>query len=377
MSIARIGRTRLAHPTDLSTPLELIPDAHHQMVSECLFLPYYQSVLSDPNHPMYFKEDQTAEYLQDMISHGEGVDLETKNEVIQIGTVAFKDFDTTVNGWLIKEHLKSLKKYFKVKTVKEKERLSTFIDNLANMHVNCTIVMPDGRKFRKSRGLINGAKEYKYLQYRLTYFYIQFGLAMQHLNTPAVQRPPLLHALIVKGNEAMFLGVNMELNKHILPTLEKTFHLNVDRTEYPRGQKTALFENYNETMEHLNFVGYQCFGGTFEKDIAIEIKRLMFPTDVNPKQFEITTGSKLQEQPGHIGTDKFSYSTIKQCHEGWRATHTVENQVTIEVKEKYDMYDLCEIKFTEKRLQEAIKQIEKQRIRTQKKFGEENVYRKG
>ena len=150
------------------------------MVSECLFRPYYDAVLSDPNHPMYFNEEGTAEFLQELISHGEGVDLDHgKNETIQVATVAFKEFDTTVNGWLVKEQFRALKKYFKVESVEEKKALDNFVENLANMHVNCTIIMPDGRKFRKSRGLINGSKEYKYLQYRLTYFYIQFGIAMR------------------------------------------------------------------------------------------------------------------------------------------------------------------------------------------------------
>jgi len=366
--IARIGRARLAHPTDLSTPLELIPDAHHQMVSECLFRPYYDAVLNDPNHPMYFNEDGTAEFLQELISHGEGVDLDGgKNETIQVATVAFKEFDTTVNGWLVKEQFKSLKNYFRVNTIEEQKTLDNFVDNLANMHVNCTVVMPDGRKFRKSRGLINGAKEYKYLQYRLTYFYIQFGLAMQHLMTPAVQRPPLLHAMIVKGNESMFLGVNIDFSK-ILPILERTFHLHIDRSEYPRGQKTALFENYHENMEHLNFVGYQCFGGTFERDITIDIKRLMFPVDT------YGTFEDGKPEPVLSATDKFKYSQIKQCHDNWRPTHTVRNDKVIELKEKYDMYDLYDVKYTKNKLLETIKQIEQQRIRTKKLFGGENCY---
>lgn len=64
---------------------------------------------------MYFNEDGTAEFLQELISHGEGVDLDGgKNETIQVATVAFKEFDTTVNGWLVKEQFKSLKNYVKL-----------------------------------------------------------------------------------------------------------------------------------------------------------------------------------------------------------------------------------------------------------------------
>ena len=173
--------------------------------------------------------------------------------------------------------------------------------------------------------------------------------------------------MIVKGNEAMFLGVNIDFSK-ILPILERSFHLHIDRSEYPRGQKTALFENYHENMEHLNFVGYQCFGGTFERDIAIDIKRLMFPVEMF---------GKFEEKPEPVVKDseKFNYTQIKQCHDNWRPTHVVQDDKVIDVKEKYDKFCLYDVKYTQTKLQETMKLIDQQRIRTKRRHGAQNCYR--
>jgi chemotaxis receptor (MCP) glutamine deamidase CheD len=46
----------------------------------------------------------------------------------------------------------------------------------------------------------------------------------------------------------------------------------------------------------------------------------------------------------------------------------------VEVKEKYDLYDLYDVKYTKSKLQETMKQIDAQRIRTKKLFGGANCY---
>ena len=122
-----------------------------------------------PSSLMYTDHTKTTKFFNELLSVDDILNTPKKTE-IQISTIKLQDFDPEIQSWVIEKQLEPLIKYFSFPP-SEINAWKNYIKKLAICHNNAKIVMPDGRIFKRTQGLISGAKEYKYFFfYCRTYF---------------------------------------------------------------------------------------------------------------------------------------------------------------------------------------------------------------
>lgn len=366
--MVKVGRTGLSYPTDIHTSFELVPDAHYTAVSECIFRPYYESVSSDPTHPMYSDPNNVTTFFNDLLRCDEIIKPHKKQE-LQIASIKLNDFDLEVPSWLIRKQITSMYKYFNFGSPNEQAKWKNFIENIATCHIHPKLIMPDGHVFKKSQGLISGSKEYKYLQVRLTYFFMQYCLALQQLESEMARAPPLIHAMIVKETSALILCSDLDLEK-MKADLKSLFEVSVDMTLTPYGDTSKIVPNWSTSLEKINFVGYNCFGGLFELDILTILKRLLLPQDnAVPEDLKekFLTRRKTADDKEKIKFNVLPITIYRQridetCsfQQRFEDQHEiVADPKTFECENFFNIIDLKEKRFTLQKIDGVIRDLER------------------
>ena len=311
---------------------------------------------------MYTDHTKTTKFFNELLSVDDILNTPKKTE-IQISTIKLQDFDPEIQSWVIEKQLEPLIKYFSFPP-SEINAWKNYIKKLAICHNNAKIVMPDGRIFKRTQGLISGAKEYKYLQYRINYFLIQYCLAIQQLEVGLSERPPLIHAIIVRDTSSLILSERLDLEK-FNQNLSKTFNVELDRTVTPHGCVSRTITNWGTELDGLSFVGYSCFGGIFETDVLTTMKRLLYPNEKEIPEETLKNSLVILDPrfPQRKSDKLYVTVAVKRQMSGFKMTDAdyipVMTEKGFKMSQMFSSYKVADVKFSKKRINDLILMYEK------------------
>ena len=191
------------------TRLIAIPEAHYALCAKFIMDPLENELKNRPWLPWASGtsgNDAAIYQKQFLESKCEIEDNPAFNLNEKWVMLDYKSYDSSIDKWVIDKMYESIKSYFDFG--RDKQKWFNFIDKMKLNFVNAKFIMPDGLVFQKLRGVTSGASETTYINTRINYFYINFGVVLQQLrikNAKAVMKidRPRLVAVTVHGDDCM------------------------------------------------------------------------------------------------------------------------------------------------------------------------------